>query len=150
MTTVCSKLFCICEPDRAYFGRRTTSSLVVARMVQDLNLGLEITGAWSRRSPEPATRLLPEERDLAFSLWRLLAAQGVPRWRARRQRAWAAAAPVSLGAAGEPDYLELVDAETLSPSRPRTASACPNRGALPSARLIDNAISALLTGDVVG
>lgn len=43
--TVCSKLFNIVGPDRAYFGQKDAQQLaVIKRMVQDLNMPLEIVG----------------------------------------------------------------------------------------------------------
>ncbi len=88
-------------------------------------------------------RLSPEERDQALSLSRGLLRSGVPRWRARRQRAQArrGGAGEGLGAAGELDYLELVDAETLKPVEAADRE-CVLLTAVrfPSARLIDNVI----------
>ena len=152
VTTVCSKLFCICEPDRAYFGEKDYQQLrVVARMVQDLNLGLEIIGCPLVREPDGLAlssrnaRLSPEERDQALSLSRgLLAAQGAFLDGERDASALkrAAAAPVKASAPlGEPDYLELVDAETLKPVEAADRE-CVLLTAVrfPSARLIDNVI----------
>lgn len=43
VATVCTKLFTICRPHRAYFGQKDyQQSLVVRRLVADLNLGLDI------------------------------------------------------------------------------------------------------------
>ena len=43
--TVCSKLFNIVGPDRAYFGQKDAQQLaVIKRMVKDLNMPLEILG----------------------------------------------------------------------------------------------------------
>jgi pantoate--beta-alanine ligase len=43
VATVCTKLFTICRPHRAYFGQKDfQQSLVVRRLVVDLNLGLDI------------------------------------------------------------------------------------------------------------
>ena len=43
VVTVCTKLFIACRPHRAYFGQKDyQQSLVVRRLVADLNLGFEI------------------------------------------------------------------------------------------------------------
>jgi len=43
VATVCTKLFAACRPHRAYFGQKDyQQSLVIRRLVADLNLGLEI------------------------------------------------------------------------------------------------------------
>ena len=43
--TVCTKLFMIVGPDRAYFGQKDAQQLaVIKRMVKDLNMPLEIVG----------------------------------------------------------------------------------------------------------
>jgi pantoate--beta-alanine ligase len=43
VATVCTKLFAACRPHRAYFGQKDyQQSLVIRRLVADLNLGVEI------------------------------------------------------------------------------------------------------------
>jgi len=45
VTTVVAKLFNITKPHRAYFGKKDAQQLIVIRrMVQDLNMGIEIVG----------------------------------------------------------------------------------------------------------
>ncbi len=152
VTTVCAKLFSICEPDRAYFGEKDYQQLrVVARMVQDLNLGLEVIGCPLVREPDGLAlssrnvRLSPEEREQALSLSRgLLAAQWAYLQGERDAIALkaAATAPVEASAPlADPDYLELVDAETLKPVEVADRT-CVLLTAVrfPSARLIDNVI----------
>jgi pantoate--beta-alanine ligase len=75
VATVCTKLFTICRPHRAYFGQKDfQQSLVVKRLAADLNLDLEIVVlptvrepdglAWSSRN----VLLGPEERRQATVL----------------------------------------------------------------------------------
>jgi pantoate--beta-alanine ligase len=43
VATVCAKLFAVCRPHRAYFGQKDyQQSLVIRRLVADLNLGFEV------------------------------------------------------------------------------------------------------------
>ncbi|MCL2678958.1 MAG: pantoate--beta-alanine ligase [Dehalococcoidia bacterium] len=53
VTTVCSKLFNIVQPDRAYFGQKDAQQvLVIKKMVSDLNLNLEIITGQTQREPD--------------------------------------------------------------------------------------------------
>lgn len=43
VTTICAKLFNIIKPDAAYFGQKDyQQSLIIKRMIEDLNMGLKI------------------------------------------------------------------------------------------------------------
>ncbi|MDH7598047.1 MAG: pantoate--beta-alanine ligase [Sedimentisphaerales bacterium] len=53
VTTVCTKLFNIVQPDRAYFGQKDAQqAVVIQRMVADLNMPLEIVVCPTIREPD--------------------------------------------------------------------------------------------------
>jgi pantoate--beta-alanine ligase len=79
VATVCAKLFTICRPHRAYFGQKDyQQSLVVRRMVSDLNLDLEVIVLPTVREADGLALssrnvlLNPEERREATVLSRAL------------------------------------------------------------------------------
>ena len=81
VATVCTKLFSIVRPDRAYFGRKDAQQVaVIKRVVADLNLPLEIVALPTVRDTDGLAlssrnaRLSPGERAVALSLPRALEA----------------------------------------------------------------------------
>jgi pantoate--beta-alanine ligase len=79
VATVCAKLFNIVKPHVAVFGKKDFQQLVVIRrMVEDLNMDLEIIGLPTVREPDGLamssrnTYLKPDEREAALSLSRSL------------------------------------------------------------------------------
>lgn len=152
VTTVCAKLFCICEPSRAYFGEKDYQQLkVVSRMVQDLNMPLEVVSCPLIREPDGLAlssrnaRLTPEERHQALSISRgLLSAREAYQAGERCAETLKALAEEPLrtfAPLGEPDYYELVDGESLRPVE-QADGRCVLLAAVrfPSARLIDNVV----------
>ncbi len=149
VATVVTKLFNLVRPDRAYFGEKDFQQLqVVRRFTADLDLGVEIVPVPIVREPDGLARssrnvyLTPEERPKATVLYRALLAV--------REAAAAGATPAEALRAGErvlaevpefvPDYLAVVDPETLEPLE---ASWVPGAraivaGRFPTVRLIDN------------
>ena len=125
VATVCTKLFSIVQPDKAYFGEKDFQQLVVIRrLVRDLNLPLEIVGVETVREPDglalsSRNRLLsPEQRRAALAISQSLsAAQQAARSGETDVSALRAAALGTL--AQEPalqlEYLEIVDPDSLVP-----------------------------------
>jgi len=147
VATVVCKLFCAVTPDVAFFGEKDFQQLAVIRqMVRDLNLPVAVEGLATVREADGLALssrnryLSAEERAIAPKLYRVISevARGeLPAPRAREQ----------LLAAGftKIDYLEVRDAETLSPYEPahgEPGSGRPGRvlvaAYLGKTRLIDN------------
>lgn len=125
VAVVVLKLFNIVQPDRAYFGMKDYQQMIlVRRMVQDLNLTVEIVPCPILREPDGLAMssrnvyLNPEQRQAATVLSRsLLWAQ------AQVDRGEQDVNRLREGVLGiiqsEPlacvEYVEIVDAETLEP-----------------------------------
>ena len=149
--TVCLKLFNIVQPDAAYFGQKDyQQSVVVRRMVRDLNLPLRIQVLPTVREEDGLAMssrnryLKCEEREQARCLSRAL------REAERLFRSGERRAPVLVQAMvdeirREPlariDYVEIVDPETLESvqgAAPGTVALMAVR--IGATRLIDNTI----------
>jgi pantoate--beta-alanine ligase len=125
VATICTKLFTICRPHRAYFGQKDyQQSLVVRRLVADLNLGLDIVVVPTVREPDGLALssrnvlLSAEERQQATILSRALfqaqaAVRGGERDAVRlRDRL---EAEIRRSALAVLDYVAICDPETLEP-----------------------------------
>ena len=124
VTTVVTKMLNMVGPDVAYFGQKDAQqAVVVGQLVRDLNMPVRIEVSPTIRDPDGLALssrnalLSPSDRERATALHRalqrvrqsVLAGQHDP-------DAARAAGLAELSAAGiEPDYLELVDADTLAP-----------------------------------
>ncbi len=93
VTTVVAKLFNIVQPARAYFGQKDAQqTVVVRRMVQDLNFNLEVIVCPTVREPDGLAMssrnayLTPEERRAATVLYRALCAAQTA-WRSGERQA---------------------------------------------------------------
>ncbi|OGC00846.1 MAG: pantoate--beta-alanine ligase [candidate division NC10 bacterium RIFCSPLOWO2_12_FULL_66_18] len=151
VATVCTKLFTICRPHRAYFGQKDyQQSLVVRRLAADLNLGLEIVVLPTVRESDGLALssrnvlLTPEERRQATVLSRaLFQAQAAVRGGERdagRVRA-AIEAEIRSAQLAAVDYVGVCDPETLEPLVRVTGKAVAVVAAsFGTTRLIDNAI----------
>lgn len=149
VTTVVLKLFNIVSPNVAYFGQKDAQQAqVIKRMVRDLNLGVEIEICPIVREPDGLAMssrnvlLSEDERRRATALHRslLTAADSIAAGE-RVTAAVTARARAELESAGiQPDYFEVVDAETFAPvaeidGSPTLAVVAARVG---STRLIDN------------
>jgi pantoate--beta-alanine ligase len=126
VTTVVAKLFNIVQPHVAYFGQKDAQqALLIRRMVSDLAMPLEVQVCPTVREPDGLAMssrnvlLSSSDRRRAAALHRSLervrqaVAGGERDAGAVREQALA-----ELEAAGvEPDYLELVSAQGLTPVR---------------------------------
>jgi pantoate--beta-alanine ligase len=124
VTTVVTKLFAIVGPCRSYFGRKDAQQLaVIARMVEDLNLPVEVVGCPIVREADGLAMssrnayLTPEERRAALVLSRALAA-AADAAKNGEQRASTIVALVRELVASEPlvelEYVEVRDPRELT------------------------------------
>jgi pantoate--beta-alanine ligase len=124
VTTVVTKLLSIVGPDVVYFGQKDAQQvLVVRRLVADLDLPVRVETVPTVREPDGLAlssrnaHLRGPDRERALALRRGLdaavAAHAAGEHDAGRVRAAARQAMTDLGV--EPEYLELVDPETLAP-----------------------------------
>lgn len=149
VATVVTKLFHIVQPDRAYFGQKDAQQVVVIRrMVQDLNIPVEIVVCPTVREPDGLamssrnTYLNPEERRAATVLFRALQAAKA-RYEQGERDAERLREAMREVIQAEPlarlDYVSVADPETL-----RELSQVEDRALLSLAvyigktRLIDN------------
>jgi pantoate--beta-alanine ligase len=148
--TVVCKLFNIVAPDIAVFGQKDAQQVVVIRrMVRDLDIPVALEVVPTVRDADGLAlssrnaRLSAADRERALSLHRgLEAARALAAAGERDPAVIRAAAAAALEAAGvEPDYLALVDPDTLLPVRAverRVLVAVAAR--VGPARLIDNVL----------
>jgi len=151
VATVCAKLFTICRPHRAYFGQKDyQQSLVVRRMVSDLNLDLEIIVLPTVREADGLALssrnvlLNPEERREATVLSRaLMEVQAAVRAGERDGSRLASAIEARIRTAplAVVGYVGVCDPHTLEPVSEITGRAVAVVAAnFGTTRLIDNAI----------
>jgi pantoate--beta-alanine ligase len=143
--TVVAKLFNLTHPNFAVFGEKDFQQLqVVRRMVRDLNFDLEIVAAPIVREPSGLakssrnTYLSAAEAEAAAEIRRSLAAcPAEGSWPSARRAVVRRLEKAAL----KVDYVECVDAETLSPSRRLGPGAAVLVAAFAGrTRLIDNRI----------
>ena len=148
VATVVAILLNIVRPDAAYFGEKDYQQLrVIRRMVEDLQLAVEVAGVPTQRAPDglalsSRNRYLgPAERAVAPTLHQALA-EAARRLRAggRDFPALEEQAAARLRAAGfRVDYVRILEAETLERPRPEGhAFVVLGAAWLGEARLIDN------------
>ncbi len=149
VTTVVAKLFHATRPHVAIFGEKDYQQLVTIRtMARDLDMGIEVIGLATVREPDGLAmssrnvRLAPDERELAREIPRTLFAARDAVRSGERNAALIASQVRAAFARHERfrvEYVEVVDAETLSPlariERPARLAVALHLGAT---RLIDN------------
>lgn len=144
VATVVLKLFNIAQADVAYFGWKDLQQCaVIRRMVEDLNVPIRLRFCDTVREPDGLAMssrngyLSPEDRAVAPLLY-----QALSRLREVAPSKLDAALKMerqSLERAGfQVDYLEVVDVETLRPSRTALALAAVVAAKIGNTRLIDN------------
>lgn len=150
VTTVVTKLLSMTQPDVAFFGQKDAQQVVVIRhLVRDLNLPVQIEVCPTVREPDGLAmssrnaHLDAEERARALSLYGALSAAAASAAAGERSpaglvdRAREAMAPFAV----EPEYLALVDPDTLEPVTRFDAPALLVVAAQVGAtRLIDNLV----------
>ncbi len=152
VATVVAKLLLAVQPDRAYFGAKDAQQVVVVRrMVADLGIPVEIVTRPTSRDADGLarssrnTRLSPADRALAAAIPRgLRAAQDAFARGIRDPQRLTDAVRVELTAVDlDPEYVEIVDADSLQPiteiERPALLALAVRVG---DVRLIDNVVLA--------
>ena len=124
-TTVVLKLLEIVQPRKAYFGRKDAQQArIIRQMARDLHLDSEIVVCPIVREPDGLAMssrnayLKPEERRAAAILFRALDGARISISRGERDALRLMAAmreTLRMEPLAEPEYVELVDAETLEP-----------------------------------
>ena len=153
VTTVVSKLFHIVQPDRAFFGQKDAAQVaIIRRMVQDLNLPVEIVVCPIVREADGLAMssrnayLSPEQRKQALVLHRsLMRVQAMVENGERNAAALAASGRDEFR--DEPlvrlDYFEVVSPDTLDPVENVARGALVAVAAyVGTTRLIDNVLIA--------
>jgi pantoate--beta-alanine ligase len=120
--TVVCKFFNIVAPDVAYFGQKDAQQVaVIRRMVRDLHIPVELAVVPTVREPDGLAlssrnaRLDPAERERALALSRGLEAVRAAIEAGERDPAAAEAAGRAAMDGVEPQYLSVIDPETLEP-----------------------------------
>ena len=125
VATVVAKLFNLTQPSRAYFGQKDwQQTRVIARIVRDLNLPVELVIVPTVRDPDGLAlssrnvRLKPDQRRAATALWRGLEL-AVGAWEDDERSPAALASLVKQTVQAEPlatlGYAEVRHALTLEP-----------------------------------
>lgn len=159
VTTVVTKLFNAVLPHRAYFGEKDYQQLIVIkRMTRDLNYPIEIVPCPTVREDDGLAMssrnvyLTREEREAALSLYRGLTAAKLLFERGERDAQKlkeAVERELKASRLVKPQYVEVVDAETLTPvDRIERDTVIALAAYVGKARLIDNII--LRTGGDTG
>jgi pantoate--beta-alanine ligase len=154
VTTVCAKLFNIVQPDVAYFGQKDAQqAIVIQRMVADLNMPLKIHICPIIREPDGLAMssrnqyLSSDERKRAVCLHQALIQCKEQIDAGQRDAAVLKSQMQEIirQKGGKIDYVEIVDAETLSPRTLEGRVIIAVAVFLGKTRLIDNLLLDLNT-----
>lgn len=149
VATIVLKLFNLAAPDRAYFGQKDyQQTLVVRRMVADLDLPIEVRVCPTVREPDGLAMssrnvyLGPAERQQALTLYRSLQ-QGAELFAAGERNAETLATEMRKLYEAAPlvrlEYLAVADPETLAPiARVSSRAVIAVAAQVGKTRLIDN------------
>jgi len=151
VTTVVAKLFNIIQPDKAYFGQKDAQqTIVIKKMVADLNMNLELVALPTVREPDGLamssrnTYLNTEERRAAVVLsqaLRLVQRQWLKGERKGEDLRRQMTTVIERQPLAEIDYVSIADAETLEEldtvNAPALVSLAVKFG---KTRLIDNIV----------
>ncbi|HWX97538.1 MAG TPA: pantoate--beta-alanine ligase [Solirubrobacteraceae bacterium] len=150
VTTVVTKLLCMAMPDIAYFGQKDAQqTIVVRRLVDDLNLPVRIEVCPTVREADGLAMssrnslLDPPQRSRAHGLFDALeTARGLAACGERSSEVLIDAALRAMRSSGvDPEYVALVDPETLEPVAELAGEALLALAArVGDVRLIDNTI----------
>ncbi len=150
VATVVTKLLCMALPDRAYFGQKDAQqAVVIRRLVADLNLPVAVEVRPTVREADglalsSRNALLGDgERPRALALSAALQAadERVVAGERDARELLAIAGEAMLGRGVEPEYLALVDPDTLEPIQTLERTALLAVAAwVGDVRLIDNAL----------
>ncbi|MGA2320776.1 MAG: pantoate--beta-alanine ligase [Solirubrobacteraceae bacterium] len=150
VTTVVSKLLCMAMPDVAYFGQKDAQQvLVIRRLVEDLNLPVRIEARATVREPDglamSSRNVLLSARERKAALALPAALDAAREYAAGGERSaellLQAARTAMIGFGVEPEYLTLVDPDTLEPVETLAHEALLALAArIGEVRLIDNAL----------
>ena len=149
VTTVVLKLLEIVQPRKAYFGRKDAQQArLIQQMARDLHLGCEIIVCPIVREADGLAMssrnayLSPDERRAAIVLYRALDATRIAIERGECDAARLTASMreiIRSEPLAQPEYVELVDAETLEPmTRLRRTCLALVAARFGATRLIDN------------
>lgn len=154
VTTVVSKLFNLCQPDRAFFGLKDYQQfLIIQKMVEDLLFPVELVGVETVREADGLAMssrnsyLLPHDRQKAPALYRTLRATSEAIQAGERDfPKLESAARQHLQEAGlKPDYFSICHGKTLRTATPSDAYLAILAAVyLGKSRLIDNVRLTLL------
>lgn len=121
--TVVTKLFHIVDPDRSYFGQKDIQQLtILRRLAGDLSFRTEVIGCPTVRDPDGLAMssrnsyLSPKERAMALIIHQSLESARILLEGGERSAARvinAVQGTLAVRPSVEPDYIQVVDAQTL-------------------------------------